>query len=287
MCPSRVADGEERGWIVPIGGAEDRETRRRILKRFVQLCGGRDARHRHHPDREPQGRHRRNATRSCSSGSKPGARSRSISSSATTASARISCARLESADGRLLHRRQPAAPLHHPRRHAARPKLIRERNARGVPVGRHQRRRQHPQRAHDRVRQGRLVAARRQRAPGAGPRPDQPLHHRPALPPARPPRPPASRRWRTTRSRSASAWTRTPRRSSTPTTRSRSRAAARSPWSMPAELQFSSMADVSAEPAGLPARPDRAHPGRRRHLQPAHASGRRRVHWRHRRPESW
>lgn len=43
MCPSRVAEGEERGWIVPIGGAEDKETRRRILKRFVQLCGGRDA----------------------------------------------------------------------------------------------------------------------------------------------------------------------------------------------------------------------------------------------------
>jgi cyanophycinase len=43
MCPSRVAEGETRGWIVPIGGAEDREARRRILKRFVQLCGGRDA----------------------------------------------------------------------------------------------------------------------------------------------------------------------------------------------------------------------------------------------------
>ena len=44
MCPSKVADGETRGWIVPIGGAEDKESRRRILKRFVQLCGGRDAR---------------------------------------------------------------------------------------------------------------------------------------------------------------------------------------------------------------------------------------------------
>ena len=43
MCPSKVADGAERGWIVPIGGAEDKESRRRILKRFVQLCGGRDA----------------------------------------------------------------------------------------------------------------------------------------------------------------------------------------------------------------------------------------------------
>jgi cyanophycinase len=43
MCPSKVAEGEERGWIIPIGGAEDKEMRRRILKRFVQLCGGRDA----------------------------------------------------------------------------------------------------------------------------------------------------------------------------------------------------------------------------------------------------
>ncbi len=44
MCPSRIPDGERRGWIIPIGGAEDKESRRRILKRFVQMCGGRDAR---------------------------------------------------------------------------------------------------------------------------------------------------------------------------------------------------------------------------------------------------
>ena len=50
MCPSKVAEGEERGYIIPIGGAEDRESRRRILKRFVQICGGRDRRHRDHPD---------------------------------------------------------------------------------------------------------------------------------------------------------------------------------------------------------------------------------------------
>lgn len=41
--PSQVADGEQRGWIVPIGGAEDKETDPRILKRFVELCGGGDA----------------------------------------------------------------------------------------------------------------------------------------------------------------------------------------------------------------------------------------------------
>jgi len=41
--PSRIPEGGQRGWIVPIGGAEDKESRRRILKRFVDLCGGRDA----------------------------------------------------------------------------------------------------------------------------------------------------------------------------------------------------------------------------------------------------
>ena len=43
MCPSKVADGGERGWIVPIGGAENKEDNPRILKRFLGLCGGRDA----------------------------------------------------------------------------------------------------------------------------------------------------------------------------------------------------------------------------------------------------
>lgn len=43
MSPSKVADGDERGWIVPIGGAEEKEHDPRILKRFVRLCGGNDA----------------------------------------------------------------------------------------------------------------------------------------------------------------------------------------------------------------------------------------------------
>jgi len=41
--PSRIPDGGQRGWIIPIGGAEDKESRRRILRRFVELCGGEDA----------------------------------------------------------------------------------------------------------------------------------------------------------------------------------------------------------------------------------------------------
>jgi cyanophycinase len=43
MCPSRVQEGVQRGWIVPIGGAEHKEHDARILKRFVALCGGSEA----------------------------------------------------------------------------------------------------------------------------------------------------------------------------------------------------------------------------------------------------
>ena len=43
MSPSWVVEGEQRGWIVPIGGAEEKENDPRILKRFVELCGGSEA----------------------------------------------------------------------------------------------------------------------------------------------------------------------------------------------------------------------------------------------------
>ena len=38
--PSIVKDGEQRGWIIPIGGAEEKENKPEILRRFVQLSGG-------------------------------------------------------------------------------------------------------------------------------------------------------------------------------------------------------------------------------------------------------
>ena len=44
MSPAKVPDGGARGWIVPIGGAEEKVHSPVILERFVQLCGGRDAR---------------------------------------------------------------------------------------------------------------------------------------------------------------------------------------------------------------------------------------------------
>lgn len=40
MTPPRVRDGNQRGYIIPIGGAEEKLRDRVILSRFVQLCGG-------------------------------------------------------------------------------------------------------------------------------------------------------------------------------------------------------------------------------------------------------
>jgi cyanophycinase len=44
MTPSNHAKDVERGWIVPIGGAEEKLDNPEILDRFVELCGGRSAR---------------------------------------------------------------------------------------------------------------------------------------------------------------------------------------------------------------------------------------------------
>src|SRR6201987_5490766 len=41
--PSRVPQGDQRGWIVPIGGAENKENDRRVLERFVRVGGGEQA----------------------------------------------------------------------------------------------------------------------------------------------------------------------------------------------------------------------------------------------------
>ncbi len=43
MSPASVPEGHVRGFIVPIGGAEDKVGDDIILKRFVELAGGRDA----------------------------------------------------------------------------------------------------------------------------------------------------------------------------------------------------------------------------------------------------
>jgi cyanophycinase len=43
MCASKVADGQQRGWIIPIGGAEEKDNSPAILRRFVELAGGSNA----------------------------------------------------------------------------------------------------------------------------------------------------------------------------------------------------------------------------------------------------
>lgn len=43
MCPAKINEGGERGFVIPIGGAEERVDNPVILKRFVDLCGGKDA----------------------------------------------------------------------------------------------------------------------------------------------------------------------------------------------------------------------------------------------------
>jgi cyanophycinase len=44
MCPAISVNGGERGYVIPIGGAEERVDNPVILQRFVDLCGGSEAR---------------------------------------------------------------------------------------------------------------------------------------------------------------------------------------------------------------------------------------------------
>jgi len=44
VSPARSPDGMQRGMIIPVGGAEDKLSDARILRRFVELSGGKDAR---------------------------------------------------------------------------------------------------------------------------------------------------------------------------------------------------------------------------------------------------
>lgn len=43
MCPAIVRDGDQRGYIIPIGGGEDKGANPSVLKRFVDIAGGKQA----------------------------------------------------------------------------------------------------------------------------------------------------------------------------------------------------------------------------------------------------
>jgi len=44
MCPADQNNNEERGYIIPIGGAEEKLNNPEILDRFIEVCGGTEAR---------------------------------------------------------------------------------------------------------------------------------------------------------------------------------------------------------------------------------------------------
>ena len=44
MCPSPGTDGVERGYVIPIGGAEEKLGNPTILQKFIDLCGGKESR---------------------------------------------------------------------------------------------------------------------------------------------------------------------------------------------------------------------------------------------------
>jgi cyanophycinase len=44
MCPAEDISGSTRGYIIPIGGAEERLNNPEILDRFIDVCGGKEAR---------------------------------------------------------------------------------------------------------------------------------------------------------------------------------------------------------------------------------------------------
>jgi cyanophycinase len=44
MSPSLNSNGTDRGYIIPIGGAEEKLNNPEILDRFVEVCGGTSSR---------------------------------------------------------------------------------------------------------------------------------------------------------------------------------------------------------------------------------------------------
>ena len=178
-CRARSLTDETRGWIVPIGGAENKENDPRILQRFVDVSGGENADIVVIP--------------TASRRTKPVIDTNRCS--ATWVRARLRhgfrhAARLPGAQAaraartgerHLLHRRQPAAADDAARRHAGGQADTGPQRARRH-GGRDERGCEHPLRAHDRLRRRRLVRDLGQRAARAGARAHQPLRDRPAFP---------------------------------------------------------------------------------------------------------
>ena len=280
MCPSPGARRRE-----PAAGsfrsaaAKKKKTIRKSCKRFVELCGGDQGRHRGAADGESSladtgARYEKHLQRPRCRARGP----RSISTRAAIATTRHCQQRIAQATGIFMTGGNqlrlstiiggtPVAKAHSPAQ------------CRGCAGRRHQRRREFHQRTHDCVRRGRFDADRRQRASGAGPGPDQSFHHRPAFPRARPHRTPVHGagvqsvrgRHRPGRGHGGLHWS--------GQHSWKSRAAAALPWSMPSGIEFSSMDLVEEGRAGVYARTDPAPACRRCHLQSEYPPGFGRSNW--------
>ena len=198
--PSEVEADKKRGFIVPIGGAEDKEGDARHPAAVRRRLRRRRRAHRHHPDRvdarpTPARRYeklfRRLGADEAKSLPLDLARGRGPAPSGSTTSRRRPASSSPAATSSASRRSSAAPPV---------AEAIRRANARGVAVG--------GTSAGAAILCEHMIAfgeegahaARRRRRAGARARAHQPRHHRPALPPARPPRAPAHGRSPTTRS---------------------------------------------------------------------------------------
>src|SRR5574337_826654 len=210
MSPSKVQQGEQRGWIVPIGGAEHKEHDARILERFVALCGGSEADIVVIP--------------TASQLPETGTRYEEIFSGlgAGRVSALDFDTRRDAGEANRLERIERASGIFFTGGNQLRiatliggtpiAKLIRIRTAQGVHVA--------GTSAGASILSEHMIAFGKE---GSSPASASATGSAGCSP-----------RWPTTRLRSASAWTRTPPPSSVRTTRWRSKAAVRSPWWTPA-----------------------------------------------------
>ena len=235
----------ERGYIIPVGGAEEKIGDVAILRRFASLCGADSARIAIIPTAsELDDTGERYEALFTETRRPVRGLALPIHDAGRCASSR-SCSRaLDDVRRHLPHRRQPAPAQHDDRRHAEWPR----RSGAGTRTACTS-----PARPPGAAflcehmiafgKRGR-VAAGQDRDAGAGPRAHQPDHHRPALPPARPARPAADGAGVQSRLPSASGWTRTPRRSSAPDETLEVVGGGALTIVDPSELEFSSMARV-------------------------------------------
>jgi cyanophycinase len=153
VSPAKVEEHHTRGWIVPVGGAEDKEQDRLILRRFIEVSGGSAARiaviptASRLPDTGPRyerifrdlGAHNAHAASRSSAAPTPSARTCSTCSSKPPASSSPAATSSSSRPSSAAPRSPSDPPPQRPRRHRRR----------------HLGRRRDPVRAHDRLRRGR------------------------------------------------------------------------------------------------------------------------------------